>query len=65
MHVDRTYDIFKKTSIKDAVWLEAVQGLDQAKKRLLHHRSNSPGEYLVFDATEAKFIDLWDEAESA
>jgi hypothetical protein len=22
-------------------------------------------EYLVFDATEAKFIDVWDEAESA
>ena len=65
MHVDRTYDIFKKTSTKDAVWLEVVQGLDQAKKRLLHHRSNSTGEYLVFDAAEAKFIDVWDEAESA
>jgi len=65
VHVDRTYDIFKKTSIKDAVWLEAVQGLDQAKKRLLHHRSNSTGEYLVFDAAEAKFIDVWDEAGSA
>ena len=65
MHVDRTYDIFKKTSIKDAVWLEAVQGLPQAKKRLLHYRSTSTAEYLVFDATEAKFIDVWDEAESA
>jgi hypothetical protein len=65
MHVDRTYDIFKKTSDKDAVWLETVQGLGQAKRRLLHHRSTSTGEYLVFDATEAKFIDVWDEAESA
>jgi hypothetical protein len=44
---------------------EAVQGLQQAKKRLLHFRSTSTGEYLVFDATEAKFIDVWDEAESA
>ena len=65
MHLDRTYDIFKKTSKKDAVWLEAVQGLRQAKTRLLHHRSISTDEYLVFDATEAKFIDVWDEAESA
>jgi hypothetical protein len=65
MDIDRTYDIFKKTSNKDAVWLEAVQGLQQAKKRLLHYRSTSTGEYLVFDATEAKFIDVWDEAESA
>jgi hypothetical protein len=65
MHIDRTYDIFKKTSDKDAVWLEAVQGLPLAKKRLLHYRSTSTAEYLVFDTTEAKFIDVWDEAESA
>jgi hypothetical protein len=58
-------DIFKKTSDKDAVWLEAVQGLQQAKKRLLHHRFTSTGEYLVFDTIEAKFIDVWDEARSA
>jgi hypothetical protein len=65
VHIDRTYDIFKKISNKDAVWLETVQGLQQAKKRLLHYRSDSTGEYLVFDADEAKFIDLWDEAASA
>ena len=65
MDTDRTYDIFKKTSGKDAVWLEAAQGLQQAKKRLLHYTSTSTGEYLVFDATEAKFIDVWDETESA
>jgi hypothetical protein len=65
MDIDRTYDIFKKTSNKDGVWLEAVHGLQQAKKRLLHYRSTSTGEYLVFDATDAKFIDVWDEAESA
>jgi hypothetical protein len=64
MHIDRTYDIFKKTSNKDAVWLEAVESLQQAKKRLLHYRSTSTGEYLIFDATESKFIDVWDEAVS-
>jgi hypothetical protein len=31
MHIDRTYDIFKKTSNKDDVWIEAIQGLQQAK----------------------------------
>jgi len=65
MELDRTYDIFKKTSNKDAVWLEAVQGLQQAKKRLLHYRSSSTGEYLVFDTTEAQFIDVLDETKSA
>jgi hypothetical protein len=65
MDTDRTYDIFKKTSSKDAVWLEAVQGLQQAKKRLLHYRSNSTGEYLVFDTAEAQFIDVLDETKSA
>jgi hypothetical protein len=65
VHVEKTYDIFEKTSKKDAVWLETVEGLRQAKRRLLHYRLNSTGEYLVFDASEAKFIDVLDEAESA
>jgi len=50
---------------KDALWLEAVQGLGQTTKRFLHHRSTSTDEYPVFDATEAKFLDVSDEAESA
>ena len=59
------YDIFKKSSRKDAVWLETVQGFEQAKKRLLHYTSVSTDKYLVFDAAEGQFIDVLDRAASA
>jgi hypothetical protein len=63
--MDGAYDIFKKSSAKNAVWVETVQGFEQAKKRLLHYKSSSSDEYLVFDATEGQFIDVLGKAESA
>jgi hypothetical protein len=63
--MDGAYDIFKKSSTKDAVWLETVQGFEQAKKRLLHYTSISTDEYLVFDAAEGQFIDVLNKAASA
>ena len=65
MAMDGAYDIFKRSSAKDAVWVETVHGFEQAKKRLLHYTSSSNNEYLVFDATEGQFIDVLDKAESA
>ncbi|MGD0965815.1 MAG: hypothetical protein ABSA57_18160 [Candidatus Acidiferrales bacterium] len=62
--MDGSYDIFKKSSTKDAIWLETVQGFEHAKKRLLHYTSVSTDEYLVFDAAEGQFIDVWDTAAS-
>jgi hypothetical protein len=63
--MDGAYDIFKKSSAKNAVWVETVQGFEQAKKRLLHYASSSSEEYLVFDAAEGRFIDVLDKEESA
>jgi hypothetical protein len=64
--MDGTFDIFKKTSDNGTVWLEAVVGIVQAKKRLLHYRSlHTPDEYLVFDAEQGHFIDVLDDAQSA
>jgi hypothetical protein len=60
---DSTFDIFRKTSDKGAVWVETVQGLWQAKKRLISLNSTTPGMYLVFDATAGQFIEPF--AESA
>jgi hypothetical protein len=37
--MDGEYDIFKKSSAKDAIWVETVQGFEQAKRRLLHYTS--------------------------
>ena len=63
--MDGAYDIFKKSSAKDAVWVETVQGFEQAKKRLLYYTSSSKDECLVFDATEGQFIDVLGKAASA
>ena len=63
--MDGPYDIFKKSSAKNAGWVETVQGFEQAKKRLLLYTSTSNEKYLVFDATEGQFIDVLDKAESA
>jgi hypothetical protein len=60
---DSAFDIFRKTSHKNAVWVETVQGISQAKKRLVSLNSTVPGTYLVFDAAEEKFIEPF--AESA
>jgi hypothetical protein len=54
---DPVFDIFRRTSDKDAVWVEEVQGLRQVKKRLMSLKSTVPGTYLVFDATSDKFIE--------
>jgi hypothetical protein len=54
---DPVFDIFRRTSDKDAVWVEEVQGLRQVKKRLITLESAVPGTYLVFDATADKFIE--------
>jgi hypothetical protein len=63
--MDGAYDIFKKLSTKNAVWVETVQGFEQAKKRLLHYTSISTDEYFVFDAAQGQFIDVLSKAASA
>lgn len=60
---DQVFDIFRRISDKDAVWVEEVQGLWQVKKRLMSLQSTVPGTYLVFDTTVGEFIEPY--AESA
>jgi hypothetical protein len=49
MH-DETYDIFSGTTNKDAVWLEAVIGLDEARRCVKSRAASVPGNYFVFHA---------------
>jgi hypothetical protein len=42
------FDIFSGIPGKDAVWLEAVYGLVQARDRMTEHAMNQPGPYFVF-----------------
>jgi hypothetical protein len=63
MEPEATFDIFRKTSDKDATWVESVTGLDHAKKRLVKLASTSPGAYLLYDPRVEGFIEPF--AESA
>ena len=63
MEPEATYDIFRKTSDKDATWVETVTGLEPAKKRLVNLASTTPGAYLLYDPRIAQFIEPF--AESA
>jgi hypothetical protein len=51
------YDIFKKTLQNDFAWVEAVEDIVAAKKRLISLASIAPTEYRLWDSTQQKFID--------
>lgn len=54
------YDIFKKTN-NSVVWVEAVEDIVTAKKRLISLGSDGTNGYLIWDSTEQRFIDLLDD----
>ena len=53
------YDIFKKTD-NSAVWIEAVEDIVAAKKRLISLGTAEP-EYKLWDSSRQEFINPMDE----
>lgn len=43
------YDIFSGRFGRDAVWMEAVEGLAAAVEKMKAYANNSPGPYFVFN----------------
>ena len=43
-----TFDIFKKLGDGKSIWITAVQGLEEARKRASRLASIAPGEYFIF-----------------
>jgi uncharacterized surface protein with fasciclin (FAS1) repeats len=60
-----TYDIFKKDATGNPIWLETVEGLDQAKARVRLLRASGTGEYLVFSPAINSFLNLDAKTQSA
>jgi hypothetical protein len=54
------YDIFKKTN-DSVVWVEAVEDIVTAKKRLISLASGKTDDYQIWDSTKQQFIDLLDD----
>jgi hypothetical protein len=56
------YDIFKKDSDESLIWIETVEDISHARKRLITLASTSPGEYCLWDPSRQMFIEralLW------
>jgi hypothetical protein len=51
-----TFDIFSGTSDRDAVWLECVDGLSQARQRLERIAAAIPGAYFLYDPASRSVI---------
>jgi hypothetical protein len=45
---ESTFDIFKGTTEKDAIWVEAVEGLALARERMEQLAKATPGQYFLF-----------------
>ncbi len=52
-----TYDIFRDFPKGGPIWVEVVQGLENARARLTKLCESSPGEYFIFDSTAAKIVE--------
>lgn len=44
------YDICSGTPDKDAIWLEAVEGLANARARMAEIAAQKPGRYFIFSS---------------
>jgi hypothetical protein len=51
------YDVFKKTTNKDFIWLEEVEDISRARKRLIHLTSTEPAEYRLWDSARQMFVE--------
>ncbi len=54
--MNRTYDIFRTLSDSTPIWVDAVVGLEQARKRLTELPGVESTEYLIYDSRMATFV---------
>jgi hypothetical protein len=59
--VGSKYDIFVKIPEPPLTWIESVQDIHEAKKRLISLASNKPGDYFIWDVSEHEFIEQLEE----
>jgi hypothetical protein len=55
--MNHAYDLFKEGGHGERIWVETVVGLDHLQKRMLTLSSAAPGTYLIYDPTEAQFVE--------
>jgi hypothetical protein len=61
MIMDYRFDIFKRRSNGNTLWITAVEGLTEAKQRMAGFAQLSPGEYFVYLQGEGIVAELSDD----
>jgi len=54
--MDATFDIFKKLPDGHPLWVQAVEGLEEAKKQLARLAASSPGDYFIYCARNGRIV---------
>ncbi len=54
--MNQTYDIFSDLAETGPIWIQAVQGLENAKARVTELLQAHPGNYFIYDSLAAKVI---------
>ena len=54
--MNETYDIVSDPADTGPIWIEAVQGLENAKARVSELLATRPGNYFIYDPLAAKVI---------
>jgi hypothetical protein len=56
--MDEKFDIFKKLSDGQPMWVRAVDGFTEAKQQLLQLSQEAPGEYFLYNSPTGQIIPL-------
>lgn len=59
------FDIFKGATTKDALWIEAVTGLSNARERMEKIAKKAPGQYFVFSSENHSIVARIDSRKAA
>ena len=55
----RTFDIFRTLPDGSPLWIEAVSGVENTRKRLIELESIAPDKYRVYDSAMHRFVDIF------
>jgi hypothetical protein len=53
---ETTFDVFRGASRQDALWVESVRGLENAKRRMGRKALETPGDYFLFDCSTRSVV---------
>jgi len=55
--MEATFDIFKRLQDGKSLWITAVEGLEEAKKRTNRLADLAPGEYLIYSQKKGVIVE--------